>query len=97
MSSVHLIRPFFSALKKLFLTTKHRALGIQVDGWSFGFQSLHLTNLVVDHRGSFSDVPLTPMGPGFVDVVLSIVDADRAVRIIAQPSDDLEGVASLPS
>ena len=29
--------------------------------------------LVVEHRGTFSDVPLVPMGAGFVDYVLSIV------------------------
>ena len=74
-SSIHLICPFLTAIKKLCLTTKHRALGFQKDSWSCG-QSLHITNLVVDHRGSFSDVPLTPMGPGFVDYVLSIVNAD---------------------
>ena len=42
----------------------------------------------VDHRGSFSDVPLTPKGPGFVDYVLSIVNADHVVRVIQPPSDD---------
>ena len=89
LSSIYLICPFLSALKKLCLTTKHRALGFQVDGWFCGFQSLHLTNLVVDHRGSFLDVPLTPMGLGVVDYVMSIVNADRTVRVIEQPGDDL--------
>ena len=36
------------------------------------------------------------MGPCFVDYVLSIVNADRAVRVIQPPSDDLEGVTKLP-
>ena len=84
------------AIKKRSLTTEHRALGFQKDGWSCCFQSLHITNLVVDQWGSFSDVPLTPMGPGFVDYVLSIVNADRVVRVIEPPSDDLEGVTELP-
>ena len=81
LSSIHLIRPFLTAIQKLCLTTKHRALGFQKDSWSCG-QSLHITNLVVDHRSSFSDVPLTPRGPGFVDYVLSIINADRAVWLI---------------
>ena len=57
LSSIHLIHPFLLVLKKFSLSTKHRALGFQVDGWSCGFQSVHLTNLVVDHWSSFSDVP----------------------------------------
>ena len=96
LSSIHLIRPFLTAIKKLCLTTKLQALGLQKDGWSCGFQSLHITNLVVDHRGSFSDVPLNPMPPGFVDYVLSIVNADRAVRVI-EPRHDLEDLHFLGS
>ena len=60
LSSTHLICPFLLALKKLLLTTKHRALGFQTDGWSCGFQSL---KLVVEHRGTFSNVPLVPILP----------------------------------
>ena len=95
LSSTHLIRPFLLALKKLSLTTKHRALGFQMDGWSCGFQSLNIAKLV-EHQGSFSDVPLVPMGAGFVDYVLSIVNADRAVRVVQAPGDDVEGVTELP-
>ena len=94
LSSTHLIR-FLSALKKSSRTTKHRALGFQTDGWSCGFQSLNNANLVVEHRGTFSDVPLVPMGAGFVDYVLSIVNADRAVRVVQAPGDDVEGVTEL--
>ena len=72
------------------------APALKKDGWSCGFRSPHLTNLVVDHRCSFSDVPLTPLRLGFVDFVLSIVNADRAVRVIEPPGDDLEGVIELP-
>ena len=53
--------------------------------WSCDFQSLNITKLVVEHRGSFSDVPLVPMvpmGAGFVDYVLSIVNAHCAVRVV---------------
>ena len=84
------------ATKKLLLTTKQRALVCQTDGSSCGFQSLNIPKLVVEHRGSSSDVPLVPMGPGFVDYVLSIVNADRAVRVVEAPGDDVEGVTELP-
>ena len=53
LSSTHLIRPFLMAMKKLLLTTRHRALGFQTDGWSCGFQSLNIVKLAVEHRGSF--------------------------------------------
>ena len=57
LSSTHLICPFLIAMSKLSLTTKHRALGFQTDSWSCGFQSLNIAKLVVEHRGTFSDVP----------------------------------------
>ena len=60
------------------------------------FHSLHLTNLVVVHRGSFSDVPLTPMGPSFVHYVLSIINVDHVLRVIEAYGDVLEGVTELP-
>ena len=50
---------------------------------------------MVEHRGTFSDVPLVPMGAGFVDYVLSIVNADRALRVVQAPGDDVEGVTEL--
>ena len=96
LSSTDLIRPFLSALKKSSRTTKHRALGFQMDGWSCGFQSLNIAKLVVEHRGTFSDVPLVPMGAGFGYYVLSIIDADCAVRVVQAPGDDVEGVTELP-
>ena len=38
------------------------------------------------------------MPSGFVDYVLSVVNADRAVRVIQAPSDDFKGdVEELPS
>ena len=66
------------------------------DGWSCDFWSLHITNVVVDHWVSFSDVRLTAMPPGFVDYVLGVVNADRRVRVIQAPNDVLEGVTALP-
>ena len=83
-------------MRKLSPTNKHRALGFQTDGWSCGFQSLNIAKLVVEHRGTFSDVPLIPMGAGFVDYVLSIVNANLAVRAVEVPGDDVEGVTELP-
>ena len=50
----------------------------------------------MEHRSSFSDVPLVPMGPGFVDYVLSIGNADRVVRVVEAPGDDVDGVTELP-
>ena len=93
LSSIHLICLFLTAMKKPSLTTKHRALGFQKDGW---FQNLNIAKLAVEHRGSFSDVPLVPMGPGFVDCVLGIVHADRAERVVEAPGDNVEGVTELP-
>ena len=70
-------------------------MGFQTDGWSSGFQSLSTAKLVVEHRGTFSDVHLVPMCAGFLDYVLSIVNADRAVRVVEAPGDDVEGVTEL--
>ena len=96
LNSTHLIRLVLMAMKKLSLPTKHGALGFQMDGWSCGFQTLNITKLVAEHRGSFSDVPHVRMGPSFVDYVLGIVKADRAVRVVEAPGDDVEGVTELP-
>ena len=57
---------------------------------------LNIAKLVVEHRGTFSDVPLIPMVPDFVDYVLSIVNVDHAMRVVEGPSDDVEGVTELP-
>ena len=51
---------------------------------------------MVEHRGTFSDVPLVPMGASFVDYLLSIVNANRGVRVVQAPGDDVEGVTELP-
>ena len=63
LSSSHLICPFLLALKKLSLTTtKHRALGFQMDVWSCGFQSFNIVKLVVEHRGYFFRCAPCPNG-----------------------------------
>ena len=95
LSSTDFIRPFLSALKKSSRTTDHRAWEFQTDGWSCGFQSLNIAKQVVERRGIFSNVPLVPMGAGFVDYVLSIVNADRAERVAQAPSDDVKGLTEL--
>ena len=53
---------------------------------------------MVDYKGSFLDVPLTPIGPSFVDYVLSIVNVDRAVRFNFEGMIELLcPLASLPA
>ena len=94
LSSNHTNPPFLSAIEKLCFTTKHRALAFQKDSSFCGFQSLHIGKLLMDHRASFSDVPLTPMGPLFADYVLSIFNADRVVRV-EPPGKVSEGVSEL--
>ena len=51
------------AMKKLSLTTKHRALGFQTDGWSCGFQSLNIAKLVVGRRVLFPMCPSSQWVP----------------------------------
>ena len=63
MGSTHLIRRFLLAMKNLSLTTKPPDLGFQTDCSSCGFQSLNMAKLVVHHRGTFSDVPLSQWVP----------------------------------
>ena len=86
---------FLVGLEEVFANHQAPALGFQTDGWSCGFESLNIAKLVVEHRGTFSDVPLIPMGAGFVDYVLSIVNADRAMQVVQAPGDDVDGVTEL--
>ena len=90
-SGIILILAFLTGHKKLCLTTKQSGLGIQKDGWSCSFQSLHISNLVVGRCGSFSGVPLTQRGLGFVERIV-----DHTVRIIAPPGVDWKGSTQLP-
>ena len=41
-------------------------------------------------------MPLVPMGPNFVDYVLSIANVDCTVRVVQASGDDVEGVTELP-
>ena len=87
-----LIRFLLTAIRKRCLTTRHPALRFPKESCFCGLQSWHITSLVVDHQASFSDVRLTPMGPGFMDYVLSIVNDNGAMCRIEVCGDDLEGV-----
>ena len=79
------------------------ALGLRVYGYicarsapqAWVLQSLNITTVAVEHQGSSFDVPLVPMSPSFVDHVLGIVNADRIVRVVQAPGDDVEGVTKL--
>ena len=57
-----------------------RALGFQEDGWSCGYQSLHLCDEVANQRGSLDDVVVvTPLPKGFIKEAPHIINADRSV------------------
>ena len=86
------MRFFLKGLKALTLATKHKVLVFQGDGWSCGFQSLHLIMQVVDHRGPLADLFFTPMPQGFVPYMLSALNADRSVWIIKPTSEVFKGV-----
>ena len=57
-----------------------QALGFQEDGWSCGYQSLHLCDEVAGHKGSLEDVDVTPLPKGFIKEALRIINSDRSVR-----------------
>ena len=65
------------------VSTHARALGFQKDGWSCGFESLHLCDEVVGHHGSPQeiDVTLAPLPKGFIEEALCIINADRSVPV----------------
>ena len=96
LSSTHLIRSFLLPLKKLSLTTKQRALEFQKDGCVVVFKASISQRWCRSTRGTFSDVPLVPMGASFVDYVLSIFNADRVSHVLQARIDDVEGVTVLP-
>ena len=87
LSSIHLIRPFLSALKKHGQTTKHRALGFQKDGWSCGSEP-RPHKLGGRSPGFFFGCSPRPNGSRFVDCVLSMVFVDRAMRVMEALGDD---------
>ena len=63
------------------VTAHAPALGFQEDGWSCGYQSLHLCEEVAGQRGSLDDVVVAPLPKGFIPEALRIINADRSVRV----------------
>ena len=59
------------------------ALGFQKDGWSCGFESLHLCDEVVGDHGSVEDIDVivTPLPKGFIKEAFRIINADCCVRV----------------
>ena len=58
-----------------------RALSFQEDGWSCGYQLLHLCDEVANQRGSLDDVVVTPLLKGFIKEALRIINVDCSVRV----------------
>ena len=77
-----LVRPMLRRLQPKGVAAHARALGFQEDGWSCGYQSLHLCDEVANQRGSLDDVVVTPLLKGFIKEALRIIDADRSVRVL---------------
>ena len=76
-----LVRPRLKRLQSKGVAAHARALGFQEDGWSCGYQSLHLCDEVACRRGSLYDIVVTPLPKGFIKEALHIVNADRSVRV----------------
>ena len=76
-----LVRPMLKRLQSKGVAAHARALGFQEDGWSCGYQSLHLCDEVANQRGSLDDVVVTPLPKGFIKEALRIINADRSVRV----------------
>ena len=76
-----LVHPMLKRLQSKGVATHARASSFQEDGWSCGYQSLHLCDEVAGHRGSLEDVDVTPLLKGFIKEALRIINANRSVRI----------------
>ena len=76
-----LVRPMLRRLQSKGVAAHARALGFQEDGWSCGYQSLHLCDEVANQRGSLDDVVVTPLPKGFIKEALRIINADHSVRV----------------
>ena len=76
-----LVRPMLRRLQSKGVAAHARALVFQEDGWSCGYQLLHLCDEVANHRGSLDDVVVTPLPKGFIKEALRIINADRSVRV----------------
>ena len=87
---------FLVGLEEAFANHQAPRLGIPNGRLVLWFSKLEHREAGGGARGTFSNVPLVPMGAGFVDYVLSILNADRGVRVVQAPGDDVEGVTELP-
>ena len=81
LSGTSLVRPMLKRLQSKGVAAHARALGFQKDGWSCGYESLHLCDEVAGHRGSLEDVDVTPLPKGFIKEALRIINADRSVSV----------------
>ena len=78
-----LVWPMLKHLRSKGVSTHARALGFQKEGWSCGYESLHLCDKVVGHHGSLEDVDviLTPLPTGFIKEALRIINAAPSRRM----------------
>ena len=92
-----LVRPMLKRLQSKGVFAHARALGFQKDGWSCGYESLHLCDEVAGHQGSLEDVDviLTPAPKGSIKEALRTINADRSVRVPGTiPENGWEGELS---
>ena len=65
------------------VSTHAWALGFQKDGWSCGYELLHLCDEVAGHEESLEDVDviLALLPKGFIKEAPRIINADRSVQV----------------
>ena len=97
LSGNSLVRPMLKHLQSKGASAHAHALGLQKDGWSCGYQSLHLCDAVARPKGSLEDVGviLSPLHKGFVKEALRIINADCSIRVPSTiPENGWEGEVS---
>ena len=82
-SCISLVQQMLNRLRSKGVSTHARALGFQKDGWSCGYESLHLCDKVASHQGSQEDVDviLTPLLKGSIKEALRIINGEPSVRV----------------
>ena len=92
LSGTSLVRPMLKHLQSKGVAAHARALVSPKDGWSCGYDSLHVCDEVASHRGSLEDVDVTPLPKGFIKEALRIINADRSIRVPSTiPENGWEG------
>ena len=76
-----LVWPMLTCLQSKGVAAHARAFGFPEDGWSCGYQSLHVCYEVPNQRGSLNDVVFTPLPKGFIKEAPRIINADRSFRV----------------